>query len=90
MHTFAVVSQKHPGWIGQFQSQVLAALGGVAFNRKEKRDRSSTAQTIKSYISQPDSNRLLIFPEGTCVNTQFCVQFKQGHLIWGLRYVPSP
>jgi glycerol-3-phosphate O-acyltransferase 3/4 len=33
---------------------------------------------IKSHIADPSNNRLLIFPEGTCVNNEYCVQFKKG------------
>ena len=33
---------------------------------------------MKEHVAQPDSTPLLIFPEGTCVNNEYCVMFKRG------------
>jgi hypothetical protein len=33
--------------------------------------------SIKKHITDPRSNRLLIFPEGVCVNNEYVVQFKK-------------
>lgn len=43
---------------------------------------------MRSHISNPDSNRLLIFPEGTCVNNEYCVQFKKGAFELGAEVCP--
>eukprot|EP00475_Leptophrys_vorax_P030294 TRINITY_DN4527_c0_g1_i3.p1 TRINITY_DN4527_c0_g1~~TRINITY_DN4527_c0_g1_i3.p1 ORF type:complete len:366 (+),score=86.48 TRINITY_DN4527_c0_g1_i3:56-1153(+) len=78
MNTFSAVGQKHPGWVGFLQNDVLGCLGCIWFNRNEQNDRKLTSTKIKEHIMNPDSNRLLIFPEGTCVNNEYCVQFKKG------------
>lgn len=75
---FAVIMQKHGGWVGWLQGTVLASLGCIHFNRAEASDRASVAARIKAHAAQPGSNPLLIFPEGTCVNNEYCCMFKKG------------
>jgi glycerol-3-phosphate O-acyltransferase 3/4 len=75
---FAVIMQKHGGWVGWLQGTVLASLGCIHFNRAEAADRQSVATRIKAHAAQPGTNPLLIFPEGTCVNNEFCCMFKKG------------
>lgn len=75
---FSVVGQHHKGWVSFFQDHVLACLECIWFQRSEMKDRSVTAARIKEHVGKPDGNRLLIFPEGTCVNNEYCVQFKKG------------
>jgi glycerol-3-phosphate O-acyltransferase 3/4 len=70
MNTFSLVGQKHPGWIGFMQTHVLGIIGTVWFNRGEASDRTKSAQKMKEHIQNPSSNRLLVFPEGTCVNNE--------------------
>jgi glycerol-3-phosphate O-acyltransferase 3/4 len=77
-NSFSLVGQKHPGWVGFMQDKVLGCLGNAWFNRGQASDRHAVAAKIKSHISDTNSNRLLVFPEGTCVNNEYCVQFKQG------------
>lgn len=78
MTAFAVIMQKHPGWVGFLQTTVLESLGCIWFNRTEAKDRQIVAQKLKKHIEDPDSNPLLIFPEGTCVNNEYTVIFKKG------------
>eukprot|EP00455_Lapot_gusevi_P026456 TRINITY_DN2790_c0_g1_i5.p1 TRINITY_DN2790_c0_g1~~TRINITY_DN2790_c0_g1_i5.p1 ORF type:complete len:427 (+),score=161.31 TRINITY_DN2790_c0_g1_i5:32-1282(+) len=78
MNTFAAVGQKHKGWIAAVQDYVLGCLGCVWFDRASLSNRDATAKKIREHINNPKSNRLLIFPEGTCVNNEYCVQFKKG------------
>merc|ERR1719245_801111 len=33
---------------------------------------------LKEHIADVGNPRLLLFPEGTCVNNEYCVQFKRG------------
>eukprot|EP00808_Paulinella_micropora_P007288 g7097.t1 len=77
VNSYALVGQRHPGWIGGMQ-HALDGLGCLWFDRKETRDREQTAQKIKDHIHKEGGNRLLVFPEGTCVNNKYCVQFKRG------------
>lgn len=32
----------------------------------------------QAHVNDPDTPPLLIFPEGTCVNNEYCVMFKRG------------
>lgn len=77
-HSFAVVGQQHTGFVKFLQESIVGCLDCIWFDRREQRDREKTAKRIKDYILREDSNRLLIFPEGTCVNNEYCVQFKKG------------
>lgn len=88
MNTFSLVGQKHPGWIGFMQTHVLGIIGTVWFNRGEATDRTKSAQKMRDHIHDPTSNRLLVFPEGTCVNNEYCVQFKQGVFDMGADVCP--
>ena len=70
------------------QRHVLNCLNNCFFDRGEAEDRLKAAQRIKAHIANPSSNRLLIFPEGTCVNNEYIVQFKQGVFDMGAEVVP--
>ncbi|KAL2651156.1 hypothetical protein R1flu_019284 [Riccia fluitans] len=78
MTAFAVIMQKHPGWVGLLQKTVLESLGCIWFDRTESKDRLVVSQKLKRHVESEDSNPLLIFPEGTCVNNEYCVMFKKG------------
>jgi glycerol-3-phosphate O-acyltransferase 3/4 len=78
MTAFAVIMQKHPGWVGFLQTNVLESLGCIWFNRTEANDRHAVAKKLRVHIENPDANPLLIFPEGTCVNNEYTVMFKKG------------
>eukprot|EP00897_Mesotaenium_endlicherianum_P007428 jgi/Mesen1/6713/ME000344S05996 len=85
---FAVIMQKHPGWVGLVQSKILESVGCIWFNRTEAKDRLAVASKIKEHVQDPDSNPLLIFPEGTCVNNEYVVMFKKGAFELGCTVCP--
>jgi glycerol-3-phosphate O-acyltransferase 3/4 len=35
-------------------------------------------ELMKQHVHSPDTTPLLVFPEGTCVNNEYCVMFKRG------------
>jgi glycerol-3-phosphate O-acyltransferase 3/4 len=70
------------------QNHVLNSLKNCFFDRAESSDRSAAARRIRSHILDIENNRLLIFPEGTCVNNEYCVQFKQGAFDMDAEIVP--
>lgn len=79
-HPYAVVGQKHPGWVGYLQDMVLSSLNCIWFDRGESNDRRIVAERLNSHAhdqSKADCP-VLVFPEGTCVNNEFVVQFKKG------------
>ncbi|KAL4452735.1 hypothetical protein ABPG75_008397 [Micractinium tetrahymenae] len=75
---FAAIMQLHPGWVGLIQKRYLKSLGCLWFNRTQAQDRTLVAQRMREHVHNPDSTPLLIFPEGTCVNNEYCVMFKRG------------
>jgi len=76
--SYSVLGQKHPGLIGFFQDYVLAALEPLWFDRKDSADRLKISQKIKEHVADESKLPLLLFPEGCCVNNEYCVMFKKG------------
>lgn len=85
---YAIVGQKHPGWLGFIQTKLLKPLGCLWFNRTDHGDRVRVSAAIKDHIADAGRPPLLIFPEGTCVNNEYCVQFKKGVFELGATIVP--
>lgn len=44
----------------------------------QAKDRQLVQQRMRAHVQNPESTPLLIFPEGTCVNNEYCVMFKRG------------
>ena len=42
------------------------------------KDRKVVGERMKAHVAAQDTTPLLIFPEGTCVNNEYCVMFKRG------------
>ena len=84
----AVIMQTHSGWIRLLQRHVLNALGCIEFNRKDTKDKKKVADRLRKHVADPNNNPPLIFPEGTCVNNEFCVMFKKGAFELGCPVVP--
>ncbi|KAL5721065.1 glycerol-3-phosphate 1-O-acyltransferase [Ranunculus cassubicifolius] len=78
MTAFAVVMQKHPGWVGLLQSTILESVGCIWFNRSDPGDREILTRKMREHVVKADNNPLLLFPEGTCVNNRYTVMFKKG------------
>ncbi|XP_022969136.1 glycerol-3-phosphate acyltransferase 9 [Cucurbita maxima] len=88
MTAFAVIMQKHPGWVGLLQSTILESIGCIEFNRTELKDREIVAKKLNDHVQGADNNPLLIFPEGTCVNNHYSVMFKKGAFELGCSVCP--
>ncbi|XP_057526119.1 glycerol-3-phosphate acyltransferase 9-like isoform X1 [Amaranthus tricolor] len=88
MTAFAVIMQKHPGWVGLLQSTILESVGCIWFNRTEAKDRVIVQKKLRDHVNGPDNNPLLIFPEGTCVNNEYTVMFKKGAFELGCTVCP--
>ena len=76
--TFAVIMQLQPGWVGFLMKHVLDVLGCVWFNRTDAKDRTVVFSRMSAHVHDPHTTPLLVFPEGTCVNNEYCVMFKRG------------
>eukprot|EP01083_Nonionella_stella_P012627 35766_1 len=87
---FATVGQKHKGVVGWIQDNILRSVGGIWLERSDNRDKQRVARKFRSYIKNVDysTNRLLVFPEGTCVNNNYCVQFKRSSFEFGSTICP--
>ena len=87
-NTFAAVGQQHKGMVAFVQNKILACLGCIWFDRASLNDKLMTAKRLREHITNPNSNRLILFPEGTCVNNEYCVQFKKGAFELGAEVCP--
>jgi len=85
---FSVVGQQHPGVIGFLQNRVLKSLDCLWFDRKDSADRTAISRKIKSHVRDDSKLPLLLFPEGTCVNNEYCVMFKKGAFEIGATVFP--
>ena len=52
------------------------------------KDRVIVAKRMKEHVEAADTTPLLIFPEGTCVNNEYCVMFKRGAFDLGATVCP--
>lgn len=75
---YAIIGQKQPGLIGIFEVYLLSALGCIWFERNDANDRMYVSKRIGEHIKDVNKSPLLMFPEGTCVNNEYCVMFKKG------------
>ncbi|KAI7731127.1 hypothetical protein M8C21_011436 [Ambrosia artemisiifolia] len=85
---FAVIMQKHPGWVGLLQKTILESVGCILFNRSEAKDREIVSRKLREHVEGAENNPLLIFPEGTCVNNNYTVMFKKGAFELGSTVCP--
>ncbi|KAH3764178.1 glycerol-3-phosphate acyltransferase 9 [Pelomyxa schiedti] len=86
--SYAIIGQKHTGVVGFFQDYPLACLGCVWFERKYANDRAYLQRRLKEHLAERKNNPLLIFPEGTCVNNEYCIMFKKGAFELGATVCP--
>lgn len=52
------------------------------------KDRALVAKRMKEHVAAAETTPLLIFPEGTCVNNEYCVMFKRGAFDLGATVYP--
>lgn len=60
----------------------------LLFRFLQVKDRLIVAERMKAHVQAPDTTPLLIFPEGTCVNNEYCVMFKRGAFDLGATVCP--
>ena len=75
-------------FVAWFQTEFLKSMNCIWFNRSEQKDRALAMKRIKEHILDSSKPRLLIFPEGTCVNNEYCIQFKKGAFSLGCEICP--
>ncbi len=77
-YNFSFIGQRHGGLAGMLEDLLHMAQDHVWFDREEGRDRRSVQRLLKEHVSNPEKEPMLVFPEGTCTNSDFCIMFKKG------------
>lgn len=75
---YALVGQRHGGFLGMLEKALSRATNHVWFDRSEMRDRQLVAKRLKEHVSTGTNFPILIFPEGTCINNSAVMMFKKG------------
>lgn len=61
---------------------------GFAFGNFQVKDRKLVMEKMQEHVQSSSQTPLLIFPEGTCVNNEYCVMFKRGAFDIGATVCP--
>lgn len=77
-YNFSVIGQRHGGLAGYLQDLVLQAQDYIWFEREEGTDRRAVTALLRAHVKDSSKDPILVFPEGTCVHSQYCVMFKKG------------
>ncbi|KAJ3452558.1 acyltransferase-like [Anaeramoeba flamelloides] len=83
----SVVGQNHAGVFGFIQHRILHVLEPIWFERRAKKNQDSVVDRIKKHL-KTSTLPMLIFPEGTCINNEYCVMFKKGAFETGAKIIP--
>lgn len=75
---YALVGQRHGGFLGILEGALSRAASHVWFERSEMRDRQLVVNRIKEHVDDKNKLPILIFPEGTCINNSAVMMFKKG------------
>lgn len=75
---YALVGQRHGGFLGMLEKALSRATNHVWFDRSEMRDRQFVVKRLKEHVSTHTNFPILIFPEGTCINNSAVMMFKKG------------
>lgn len=87
-YNFSCIGQRHGGLAGMFQDLLLTAQDHVWFDREEGRDRRAVQRLLKEHVSDGSKEPMLVFPEGTCTNSEYCIMFKKGSFDLGAKVYP--
>jgi len=77
-NAYALIGQRHGGFLGYLQDQLSKASPQIWFERGESKDRVHVFNRLKEHVEDPNKLPILIFPEGTCINNTSVMQFKKG------------
>lgn len=75
---YALVGQRHGGFLGMLEKALSRATNHVWFDRSEMRDRLFVVKRLNEHVSTKENFPILIFPEGTCINNSAVMMFKKG------------
>lgn len=87
-YNFSCIGQRHPGLAGLLQDLLIQAQDHVWFDREEGNDRRAVQQLLRDHVVDGSKEPMLVFPEGTCTHSQYCVMFKKGSFELGATVHP--
>ncbi|CAG0882600.1 unnamed protein product [Darwinula stevensoni] len=87
-NVYALVGQRHGGFLGVMQRALSRASSHIWFERSEMKDRSIVAAKLREHVNNPEKPPILIFPEGTCINNTSVMMFKKGSFEIGCPVYP--
>lgn len=87
-YNFSCIGQRHSGLAGFLQLLLMTAQDHVWFDREEGRDRRAVQQLLRDHVADGSKEPMLVFPEGTCTNSQYCIMFKKGSFELGATVYP--
>lgn len=87
-YNFSCIGQRHAGLAGMLQTLLMAAQDHVWFDREEGGDRRVVTQLLREHVADKRKEPMLVFPEGTCTNSEYCVMFKKGSFELGADVYP--
>lgn len=87
-YNFSCIGQRHGGLAGFLQNLLMAAQDHVWFDRGEASDRRAVQRLLREHVADGNKEPMLVFPEGTCTNSEYCVMFKKGSFELGAEVHP--
>eukprot|EP00871_Galdieria_phlegrea_P001193 jgi/Galph1/2074/GphlegSOOS_G756.1 len=87
-YTFSIIGQRHGGFAGILQDLLMRVQNHIWFDREVGRDRRIVQKLLREHVLNPSNEPMLVFPEGTCVNNEYCIMFKKGSFELGAEVIP--
>lgn len=87
-YNFSCIGQRHGGLAGLLQDLLMAAQDHVWFDREEGNDRRVVTHLLREHVANKNKEPMLVFPEGTCTNSEYCIMFKKGSFALGAEVHP--
>lgn len=87
-YNFSCIGQRHGGLAGALQNLLMTAQDHVWFDREEGSDRKAVQRLLREHVFDGTKEPMLVFPEGTCTNSEYCVMFKKGSFELGAEVHP--
>eukprot|EP00753_Platysulcus_tardus_P006126 PLAT13995.2.p1 GENE.PLAT13995.2~~PLAT13995.2.p1 ORF type:complete len:487 (+),score=180.31 PLAT13995.2:78-1538(+) len=85
---YSLTGQRHKGVFGIIQKSMSHSKAHIWFERGESRDRAAVRKKLVEHVSHDNTNPVLVFPEGTCVNNDYCIMFRKGIFELGVPVYP--
>jgi glycerol-3-phosphate O-acyltransferase 3/4 len=87
-YPFSTIGQRHGGLAGRIQDLMSLVQNHIWFDREEGHDRRIVQRLLQEHVQNGEHEPVLVFPEGTCVNNEYCIMFKKGSFELGALVYP--